>query len=143
MTWTTHIDTDANCVFTKFFGAFDIGQMRYAADEMFNDPHYRSGMHNLRDIRDQVIPSDISFKSLSDEAKKIMDAFDSRLAKCRLAVVAGDVQSYAKVHQFIVAGRLSDSPVERKPFRDIEKALRWLDIPEGYEINYPTPDEIS
>ena len=94
-------------------------------------------MNTLRDAREQPIPADVSFKSLAVEARVIMSKVDPNLTNIKMAIVASDRQSYAKLHQYIVAGRLGRSPVERKAFRDIDKALRWLDISEDYEIKYP------
>ena len=42
------------------------------------------------------------------------------------AILAADVTGYAKIHQYIVSGRLYKSRVQRKAFRDIEKAKEWL-----------------
>ena len=130
-TWTTHIDVDVNCVFNKSFGPFEIEQIKNAADEMFSHPDYRVGMNILRDLKDQIIPPEITFKALSSAAKKMMADNDNKFGNCKMAIVAGDVQTYSKVHQYIKTGRFGDTPIERKAFRDIEKALRWLDIPEG------------
>ena len=144
MPWTTHIDPDVNCVFTKFYGTFEVDQITGAAEDMFNFPEYRVGMNFLRDSREQQIPIDLSYKAISNEAKQMIDKFGDRHGmRCKSALVAGDAQSYAKLHQYIVTGRLSETYVRRKAFRDIEKALRWLDIPEGYEIIYPLPEETA
>ena len=112
--------------------------MRISAAEIFNHPDYRIGMNSLRDLRDHIIPSDMTFRHISNQAKNLMNEFDQKLDNCRWATVIGDRQSYAKIHQFIVAGRLSKSPVERKAFRDIAKAKDWLGLPEGYEIRNPS-----
>ena len=139
MAWTIHIDPDVNCVFIKHYGDFELDQIMRATEEIINHPDHRVGMNSLRDFREQQFPADLSFKSLADQAKRAMDQYRDKLGKCRMAIIAGDVQSYAKVHQYIVAGKLGDYPIERKPFRDIEKALACLGLPEDYEIKYPTP----
>ena len=139
MPWTIYIDPDVNCAFAKYYGAFDIGEIRSSSEEIYNHPDHRVGMNSLRDVRDQIIPSDVSFRSLSNEAKNIMNEFDSKLVNCRMAIVASEVQSYAKIHQYIVAGRLSKSPIERKGFRDMERAKEWLGLPDSYQIKYPDP----
>ena len=143
MHWTIHIDPNVNCAFVKYYGAFDISQLKNSAEEMFSHPDYRVGMNALRDASNQTIPSDVSFKSLSNEARGTMNEFDHKLAKCKWAIVVGNVQSYAKVHQALVAGRIGDNPVHRKAFRDIEKAKEWLGIPEGYEIKYLATGETT
>jgi hypothetical protein len=60
-----------------------------------------------------------------------------------MALVAGNGQSYAVIHQYVVSYRLEKSPLERKAFRDIEKALSWLDITDAYEIKYPDLDKMA
>ena len=137
MPWTTLIDPDVNCVFNKFYGAFEIGQIMGAAEEVFDHPGYRVGMNFLRDSREQQIPAEVSYKSLAIEGKQLMDKYFHEHGACKSALVVGDVQSYAKIHQYIVSGWLSKNYMQRKAFRDIEKALRWLDIPESYQIEYP------
>jgi hypothetical protein len=64
MPWTIPIDPDANCAFGKYYGAFDFGQLRKSAEEIYNHPHYQIAMNTLRDLRDQNLPSDLSFRSL-------------------------------------------------------------------------------
>ena len=141
MPWNIHIDPDVNCVFVKYYGDFALEQIKAAADDVSNHPGYRIGMDFLRDSREQRISKDLSFKSLSNAAHRVMDKFDQERGKCKTAIVAGDAQSYAKVHQYVVAGRLDNSPVERKAFRDIEKAKEWLGLPEGYDITYPAASD--
>ena len=143
MSWIFHIDPQVNCIFVKYYGAFELEQIKSAADEVSIHPNYRSGMNFLRDNREQRISEDVSFKSLSNAAHQVMDEFDQERGTCKTAIVAGDAQSYAKIHQYVLAGRLSKSPVERKAFRDIEMAKEWLGIPKGYEICYPTPGETT
>ena len=137
MPYTIHIDPDVNCAFVKFYGVFTPDQIMSESEDTFNHPGYSVGMNILRDYREQQMSEDVTYKSIATEGKRVMHKFGRQLGRCKAALVAGDVQSYARFHQVIVAGRLADIPVERKAFRDIEKAMRWLDIPEGYEINYP------
>ena len=143
MPWIIHIDPDVNCAFIKYDDPFEVGQLGRAAEEVFNHSDYRAGMNILRDARDRPFPSDLLFKSLSNAVKSIDKKFAHKLSQCRWATVVGDVQSYAKVHQALVAGRIGGKPVERKVFRDIEKAMDWLGLPEGYEIKYPDQGEAS
>ena len=65
------------------------------------------------------------------------------LGKCRWATIVANAQSYAKVHQFIVTGRLGSHQVEQKPFRNIEKARKWLGIPADYKIQHHQDTQCS
>jgi hypothetical protein len=66
-----------------------------------------------------------------------MEVYDEKIGECKWAAVVGDGRSYAKIHQSIVSRRLDGYPVERRVFRDIDKAREWLEIPAGYVISYP------
>ena len=143
MPWAIHIDPTVNCAFVRLDQDFELGGMGVVIEELVNRSDFQIGMNILRDSRGQTIPREITFKAISDQSRRVTAERDRKLGVCKMAVVLGDAQSYAKVHQFIVTGRLSRNPVERKPFRDIKKALAWLGIPEGYEIDYPSPGEAA
>ena len=137
MAWTIHIDPDVNCAFIKHYGAFDIDDPLNATKSLLIHPDFQGGTNSLHDNRNIHIPSDVTFNALSDTYKRITQEYEAKVSECKAAIVVGDAQSYAKVHQFIVSGRLDRNPVERKAFRDIEKAKEWLGLPEGYEIKNP------
>ena len=143
MSWTVHIDPDANCTFFKRQGVFDDGEARIAIQYMLDHPNHRSNMNMLHDFSDVKFPSDISYDCLSDSFKRNTQQYGDKVVNCKSAIVVGDAQSYMKIHQYLVSGRLDHSSVERKAFRDIKKAFEWLGIPENYEINYPEPDETT
>jgi hypothetical protein len=141
MVWKISIEPDVNCVFIKHYGVVEIDDIIDTAEDIFNHPDHRASMSIFHDLSDHGFQPDITYKSLAEKSKDMMRAFRSRIGQCKAAYVVGDGQNYAKVHQFTVAGRLGDYPIERKPFRDVENALRWLDLPEGYQINYPQAAE--
>ena len=141
MEYTIHIDPVVNCAFIKFYGDFEFSDGNEALNDIIKHSEYLAGMNVLRDFRDQRIPSDLTFSDLAKRSRHVINEYHSKIGKYRAATVVGDAQSFAKVHQFIAAGRLGKSEVERKAFRDIGKAMEWLDLPEGYEIKYTEPDE--
>jgi hypothetical protein len=143
MSFTLSIDPSVNCAFIRLNEEFKFGVVEVAIEEIVNHSNYRKGMNVMRDSRTQPIPQDTPYKLLSDKLKHLMAGHDQMLGECKLALVLGDAQSYAKAHQFIVTGRLETSPVERKPFRDIKKAFAWLGIPEDYEIKYSQTAEAT
>ena len=143
MAWTIHIDPVVNCAFIKRYGVFDTDEGREAFTNLLNHTDRKGDTNLLHDFRDAPIPSDVTYASMSDAFERNTQIYFSKLDKGKAAIVVEDSQSYAKVHQYLVSGRLEKTPVERKAFRDIKKALAWLDIPEDYEINYPAPDETT
>ena len=96
-------------------------------------------MNMLHDFSDVKFPSDISYDSLSDSFKRNTQQYGGMVVNCQSAIVVGDAQSYMKIHQYLVSGRLDHSSVQRKAFRNIEKAKAWLGLPGDYEIKYPEP----
>ena len=143
MPYTVHIDPEVNCAFVRLTGKVNFKELDESTSEIIKHPSYRDGMNILRDAREQIVPKELSFKDMSVEAGRQMKRHDLILGKCRWAVLVSDANAYAKVHQFIVTGRLQNHTVERKPFRDIMKALAWLGLPEGYEIEYPETGEAT
>ena len=141
MPYDFYIDTTVNCVFFRDYGPHKLGVKQQSMAAMIKHPDYKVGMNILRDIRDQPIPPDVTYKSISDQAQKVVLELDAILGECRWATLVGDAQNYAKIHQFIVTGRLSKGKVERKPFHDIDKAMEWLGLPKGYEIKFPSNAE--
>ena len=143
MAWTINIDHEVNCAFLKFDSSFKISHISESAQDIVNHPDFKTGINILRDSRELKIPSDITFKSLSEESLRIINEINQKMGECKAAVVVGDSQSYAKFHQFIVTGRLTTNPVERKVFRDIAAAREWLDIPPDYEIKFLAQEETA
>ena len=136
MSYTFYIEPTINCIFYKFYGAYDTSVREQSVLDAINHPDFNKEMNILSDTRNQPIPSDISFKSITDEVRQNLKIYDRMLGKCRWATIVANAQSYAKVHQFIVTGRLGSHQVERKPFRNIEKARKWLGIPADYKIKH-------
>ena len=94
-------------------------------------------MNFINDFSEQRLPPDLPFKTVAEESKPIVRDYNVKFGRCKGALVAGDAQSYAKLHQFIEAARFTNNPVERKAFRDLDKAKEWIGLPAGYAIVYP------
>lgn len=137
MGYRIHVDSEVNCAFVKSTGDVNFEALSASTDSMIKHPDFRKGMNVLRDGRDQIYSKDMTYKDISEEARRQMDLHDRVLGNCKWAVVVSDGNAYSKVHQFIATGRLGNHTVERKPFRELAQALLWLGIPEDYEIIYP------
>jgi hypothetical protein len=134
------IDPEVNCVFIQHFDDFNLTEVGEQYEVFLNDPEHFSGVNILRDLRRINIPPGNTYQDISDEAKKVFAAYDRRLGHSKLALVVGNRDDYIVAHQWIVTGRFSDKAVDRKLFREIDKAWEWLGIPEDYEIKYSSEE---
>lgn len=139
MAYDMYIDPDVSCVFFRHYGPISVDDFVKSFSDILEHPDYRPGMNILRDNRDQQFPADLSFDAIAKSSKRVKDA-DRGIGNCKWAAVVGDAQSYAKVHQYIASGRLSENPIERRVFRDMDKARDWIGIPINYVIKFPDPD---
>jgi len=105
-------------------------------DEILTHQDFRMGLNILRDAREAVQPDVYGYHFFLQESPKRLNRFESAFGDCKLAWVINDAQEFAKVHQFTLARRLSDDTIERKPFKTIEAAKDWLNIPEDYQITF-------
>jgi len=137
MTYLVKFEPDVNCTFVKAFGVFDPVGMHEHILDIISNPSFNKGMNILRDLTERRVSPEISFKSISAAASKAHATTDQTMGPCKFAFVVGDSIAYAKVHQFIVTGRLKTNPVERHVFRSVIDTRKWLDIPDSYELVYP------
>ena len=138
MAWDYYIEPELNCVFVTHYDEFTITEVGEHFQQLMADPNYLPEMNLIRDLRQINIPKDYDYKSISSEAKKVFSRFDQRMGHSKLAIVVSGQHDYIIAHQWIVTGRLSTFPVERKPFRDMEKAKEWIGISIDYEIKMPS-----
>ena len=143
MKCTIHIDPNVNCALINLSDDYEFRDLDEFLNRMINHPDHHPDTNILVDGRDLRMPPDKTYKSLSENFKLASQIFSSKTDTCRSGIVVGDAQNYAKVHQYIVSGRLEKTPVERKVFRDIGKAKAWLGLPEGYEIKNPERGETA
>ena len=137
MPYSIHIDPKVNCVLFRFYGSFTVGSRLEGIEQMLSQIDYKNGMKILTDSREQPFPSSITFKKISEAVKKMEVTINKIQAGCQWATVVSDAQHYATMHRYIALTKNSGSMVERKPFRDIDKAREWLGIPADYQIKYP------
>jgi hypothetical protein len=130
------IDTNVNCSFIRHEEPFNILNFAQSGDDRLDHPDFVAHMNFVHDLTCLVIPADIEFKTISNESKRIIREYNQRFGECKGAIVVGDAKSYAKIHQFIEAGRFTNNPVDRKVFRDMDKALEWVGVPSDYKVNY-------
>jgi hypothetical protein len=104
MSYKLILDTDINCSFIKYEEPFDIFSFAASGDDRLAHPNFAPKMNFLHDLTNLVIPADIKFKTIADESKRIIREYNQKYGECKGALVVGDAQSYAKIHQFFEAG---------------------------------------
>ncbi len=134
------ISSDYNCVFMEYIGTFRFDEGIEGFERLFKDPKYQQSMNICWDLRPSTIPVELVYPEIRTEGRIAASQIDEKLSHCLFAMIAKNGSDYAKVHQFIVALRFENSPVERKAFRDFGQALKWINVPENYEINFPSLD---
>ena len=140
MSWKTHIDPDLNCVFVQHFGTFALGEPSEQLRVLIEDPDYKVNMNLLRDVSQTYFPDTYDLSYIRRHAAPALVPIDDAIGTGRrVAWVLGNVSDYKVIHQWSVTGRLNYKVIERRPFRDVEKAMSWLGIPDGFEIPYRTP----
>lgn len=139
MSYEYQIDSEQNCVFVRHFGVIDVGEVQCQLEETAKDPNFRKHMNLLRDVSQATLPEGYDFERFHRINQTIMQPLDRVLGiERRVAWVLGNVKDYGTIHQFSVSARLNRLIGDRKPFRQMEKALKWLGLPGDYEIFHLT-----
>lgn len=131
-----YIDGNVNCIFLRHFDDYQAREALKSISLAILDPDYRQGMNILRDMTGSNFPESFNFVSLKETGNIIVPDVDRAMGKCKLAIVVNCAKDFATAHQMAVATRMIGTNVERKPFRDMQKARDWLEIPDQYQIRY-------
>ncbi len=138
MAYRVHIDGDVNCVFVQHFGTVSSGEITEQLKFLVQDPAFNKNMNLLRDVTQTSLPENYDLEWFRRTSATIMALVDDDLGTGRkVAWVLGNVNDYKVVHQWSIVGRLYTNVMDRRPFRDVTKAMTWIGIPEGYVIPYP------
>ena len=122
------VDSHAKWVYFRHLGKLNLGGVENIFDIVFADPNYQKSMNILHDMRLCDIPDESDYRNTSSKIRIFVARLDGQLESGRVAIVTKNGHDYAKFHQFIVALRFAKSGVERKGFREIERAMEWLGI---------------
>ena len=138
MPYRTAIDDSLNCVFVQHYDNYVVGEEMEQLSTLLQNPAYKKNMSLLRDVTRTSFPDSYNLDWFRRNASTTMALTDDDLGTNRkVAWVLGSVKDYTVVHQWSAVGRLNTKVMERRPFRDIPKALKWLGIPDGYVVTYP------
>ncbi len=140
MAYHHFIEPEYHCVFIRHYGDLGIHEFEEQVAELVTLPTYEKGMNLLRDISPTKLPAEYDLAYIKNNIAPRIKAQDEALGLDRMvAWVVSNPQDFKTLHQFCAIGRLNLRVANRQPFRDIERALQWLGIPEDYEIKYPDP----
>jgi len=136
MAYRYYIDPSVNCVFIQHVDLVKQNEIREAVALILADANYRTGMNFLRDANQAPFSEKFEDRSIEDGNNRVRKIDDLQIGSCRVAWVVANGNDYGIIHRFSVSSRFEQA-VERKPFRELEKAREWLGIPDEYQINYP------
>ena len=138
MAYRTHIDEDLNCVFVQHFGTYEEGEEAEQLNELAETSAYKENMNLIRDITQISLPETYDLEWFRRTVKKSMALTNDALGSGRkVAWVLGNSQDFIKVHQWCGFAKQDIRVVERRPFRDVNSAKKWLRVPEEYVVPYP------
>ena len=136
MAYTFYIEPTVNCVFVRHFDRFHVDDSLNQYREMVNHPKYDKNMNVLRDVLSTSLPDEFGFKFFNEKTPIRYQEFDTTIGDVKVAWALGSGKDYAAIHQYTLTTRLEfEADIEHKPFRDIARAKKWLDVPSDYEID--------
>ena len=130
-----HIDTLLNCVFIQHLDDLVHGEFKKHLQQILDDSKFQLGMNFLHDASNISFVENPTTKSIGAKRDRLKKFDDPEIGTCRIAWVVATAIDYGIMHRISVTNRFNPE-VERRPFRDSEKARTWIEIPEDYEINY-------
>lgn len=132
-----YIDAAVNCVFIEHVGEFAAGDGPANLRDILADPAFRPGMNFLRDASRTMLPAEFGYQYFVRTKEKVMGAIEMQIGTADMAWVVGSARDFAAIHQLCVSNRLTPDGLQRRPFRGIESAFNWLELPADYQIRHP------
>jgi len=138
MAYRHYIDMEHQCVFIQHFGEVGAEEFAKQVADVTALPNFEKGMNLLRDLSHATLPQNYDLQLIKRELETRIKPQDEALGRNRRAAwVLGNARDFKIIHQFCAITRLNVTIVDRQPFREVGKALKWLGLPEDYEFNYP------
>ncbi|MBT3990710.1 MAG: hypothetical protein HN884_13315 [Rhodospirillaceae bacterium] len=132
------IEHELNCVFIQHYGDVDAEEVLEQVKALGNDPNFSQGMNLLRDFSQTKLPANYGLDRFKTGYDRWIKNNDQLLGSRRkVAWVLKDKEDFITIHQFCVVTRLNNMVADRKPFRDMANARKFLEIPDEYVIEYP------
>ena len=139
MAYKFYIDSKVNCVFVLHYDNFHVDDSLNQYREMIRHSDYRPNMNVLRDVLTTTLPSEFGYEFFSKKTPERYKDIEPVMGKSKVAWVLSSGKDYAKMHQFTLTTRFAPmTHITRKPFRTLEDAKKWLEIPENYNISHPS-----
>ncbi len=136
MAYRVQIDEAVNCVFVQHYDSYESNEGNEQLDALMLEPTYKPGMNILRDLTQVSLPDsyDLNWFKGSSPANIHGEALGRNR---KVAWVLGSAHDFKIIHQWCAVQRLHVNVADRQPFRDVNRAMKWLGISEGYEVSYP------
>ena len=132
-----YIDAGVNCVFIEHAGEFVRGEGPANLAEKLRDPAFRPGMNFFRDCSSTTLPTEFGYEYFARTKEQSMGAIEKEIGAVKMAWLVNGAHDFTIIHQMSVSSRLTTAGVQRRPFRGIESAFNWLELPADYQIRFP------
>jgi hypothetical protein len=132
MSYHYTIHSEVNCVYAIHSTPYALDEEQHQLIDMEMDPLFSKSMNILRDISATSLPVEYSYGYFKNQSQPQFEGIVEGLGQCKIAWVLGNGRDFGLVLQWLSSRRLTSTIVERKPFRDIESAREWLEIPKGF-----------
>jgi len=138
MPYRTHFDVDVNCIFVEHYDVYEEGEEIDFMQIRLGFPKHQKHINILRDVSSVALPDSYDLDWFRNNVKTAIAPYEEDFGSGRkVAWVLNNPHDYMIIHQWCTIGRLNLKVAERKPFREIGPAMKWLGLPDDYEITYP------
>lgn len=132
-----YIDAGINCVFIEHVGEFVCGEGPANLAKILRDPAFRPGMKFFRDSTRTSLPAEFGYEYFARTKEQSMGAIEKQIGAVKMAWLVDGAHDFTIIHQLSVCNRLTPTGLQRRPFRGIESAFNWLELPADYQIRHP------
>jgi hypothetical protein len=136
-----YIVAGVNCVFIEHVGEFVSGEGPANLAEILRDPAFRPGMNFFRDSASTSLPAEFGYAYFARTKERSIGAIEKQIGSVKMAWLVDGANDFTIIHQLSVSTRLTPAGLQRRPFRSIESAFNWLELPADFQIRYPRAAE--
>jgi len=83
------------------------------------------------------LPTEFGYEYFARTNEQSVGVIEKQIGAIKMAWLVDGAHDFTIIHQLSVSTRLTPTGLQRRPFRSIESAFDWLQLPADYQIRYP------